>query len=388
MYRRLMGRFGRGKNVPAAKDIQEHSFADEGVLTPKESKRFQYDVRMIRSLCDQFGWDMMAIGPISNSKVEKIDAHGFRPVGIGGKIWYGFGAITPDGAIVNATGVYRSETSFRSALPVDPTTAARFQRVDKSAVDPMPDYYDDLDPSIIVDKIGQMVLTGDYRNALMTVDDVPFVVLAPEQTRRSQSDIDLGVLPSTGRHVPIATDRLKIACPKCGVFYRDYDANFVNMGMACTGCGANNDVPDLIVGVNPKDVELLTDDAAVRQRTWYHVSTREDWMGEIAAADITPVVHLGTRESAEERIEQIGYNNLRIYQIRLHDDIPISPVIEIDDTGNQPHTIDQLESNPNMVNGANRYINSFEDCGSVSLMVNPTMFTVIDSKPMKFVFPF
>jgi len=388
VYRRLLGRFGRSRELPAVvakKEIQERSFdVESGVLTKSQVKLLRHDPTAIRSLCDHFNWEMMAIGPVpKNIKVREKSGGGPQSWNINCQNWYGFAAVTPDGAIVDTTGIYASVESFRASLPLDAVPRASFQKVERNLVPRKSMDYDHIDPSIAIEKIGYAALSGDHRDALTTVDDIPSISLGKEQARRSQEDVELGREPS-GFDVPIATKRFLVACPLCQTFYRDSDANSASVGMECPGCGKYNEPHTLIVGVLPEDVELLTSDDAVRQRTWYHVSTREDWMGEIDKAEVTPVVHLGSKKAAYERTNQLEFKNLRIYEVKLNDDIPISPVIEIDDTDRQPITVDQLEPHPNMVDGANRYINSFEDCGSVSLMVNPTMFTVIDSKSIRY----
>jgi len=73
-----------------------------------------------------------------------------------------------------------------------------------------------------------------------------------------------------------------------------------------------------------------------------------------------------------------------LYEVKLNPDIPISAAMHVDNNEDQPRDIWEMGDTEGMTGeGANRYINRYENVGSVSLMVNNSAFEIINSTPVK-----
>lgn len=142
-------------------------------------------------------------------------------------------------------------------------------------------------------------------------------------------------------------------------------------------CGAKSDD---IRGyrVTEKDRELIESRIAVKTRYWYHSTTHANWEDLVKNSDVP--VHLGNEEAAFERaIEHVGKTGNQdyyLYKVTLNPFARIAKNICPDLNDTWSNTMEKFKGSTKGRDFV-RYVNSYEDGGSVSLYGNPNMFTVV-----------
>jgi hypothetical protein len=108
----------------------------------------------------------------------------------------------------------------------------------------------------------------------------------------------------------------------------------------------------------------------VRSATWLHATWGEEW-DQLASRRPAAMVHIGTKNAAmHDRIARDVWSPFYVFEVRLRTRTPVADEIfaDVDDwTVEWPKSSKRLPKA--MVNGANRYVNSWEAPGSISLLV-------------------
>lgn len=134
------------------------------------------------------------------------------------------------------------------------------------------------------------------------------------------------------------------------------------------------------------DALAYFDEETVRTTTWYHATDREDWFDSITQAQgKVPLVHLGDEAAAMDRATQRAARlggNWKVYEITLAEDADIHPEVNGDDNGYAPY----MAGDEDMVDNystVTRYVNEFENPGSISLLVNPKAMRLKTAREIK-----
>lgn len=143
---------------------------------------------------------------------------------------------------------------------------------------------------------------------------------------------------------------------------------------------------------NPHDVDNAPEGVLsikeVRNRKWYHATTREDWFNGINTPDgqgRQPLVHLGSREAALDRATQMSKHKPGeqwvIYEIDIAPEADIHQDVAGDDNGYAPYYAGDEKMVDNYTE-VTRYVNEFEDKGNVSLLANPSALQLSKVEPL------
>lgn len=124
---------------------------------------------------------------------------------------------------------------------------------------------------------------------------------------------------------------------------------------------------------------LMEDEQEVLTRSWFHATEVADWADFVMDSEKT--VHLGTRETAvallQGRYRQFPDSQpYFIYEVTLDSDSIISPVVCKDLVMSWESDVDCLKGNTN--SDFVRYVNSYENAGSISLIGNPAKMSVLN----------
>lgn len=127
-----------------------------------------------------------------------------------------------------------------------------------------------------------------------------------------------------------------------------------------------------------KKEEILVDSTlSVKTRFWYHATAVENWESEVKKAGIP--VHIGNRKTAHERAadlrRQTGIRTFHLYKMVLNPFASISAIVCPDLVASWSDSLDSF----NKITKADfvRYVNNYENSGSVSLYGNPNKFIVV-----------
>lgn len=130
--------------------------------------------------------------------------------------------------------------------------------------------------------------------------------------------------------------------------------------------------------VYKSEEKLLQSKMAAKTRFWYHSTSVENWDETIKTSGVP--VHLGNETTAHEVSANHHYNDggpkkYYMYKVMLNPFASISDVVCEDLVNDWSETMDQF----NDVAGGDmvRYVNSYENAGTVSLIGNPKKFIII-----------
>lgn len=155
----------------------------------------------------------------------------------------------------------------------------------------------------------------------------------------------------------------------------------VNWEVLCE-CGAK--VQDGLAGITLKaGVEKFFHSPAVLEEEWYHYTAHPTWETFLAPANAAArVVHLGTREAALDRQHHTQNRAGALYRLRIRSDAQVAEEILDEDPFNQmdaPLVSSGGVQKGVLVSGVTRYLNSYEDPGSMSLIANPRLLEVVEA---------
>lgn len=136
--------------------------------------------------------------------------------------------------------------------------------------------------------------------------------------------------------------------------------------------------------------------AVTKTSVWFHTTKNPNWYESISKESEVPVIHAGTMLAAWMRAKTLqgkSDDQFYIYEIRLNRDSEVSPLLydEEDEydytTPMHPKTVedtaDGFETDKVM-----RYVNWWEDTGSVSIMASASLFTVSEPRKMDLSLPY
>lgn len=129
--------------------------------------------------------------------------------------------------------------------------------------------------------------------------------------------------------------------------------------------------------IRKSEEKLLQSKMAVKTRFWYHSTSVPDWDETIKTAGVP--VHLGNETTAHEVCANHHYDGgpkkYYMYKVMLNPFASISDVVCQDMSNDWSENMDQFESrvDGDMV----RYVNTYENAGTVSLIGNPKKFIIV-----------
>ena len=168
-------------------------------------------------------------------------------------------------------------------------------------------------------------------------------------------------------------ERGGIRCPHCKKRVSKDTRDILNMmiPVRCS-CGDRFSIYEADIPVLRRCTDLLTDTSKIFTRRWYHGTSLDDWHNGVLLARRVPLVHIGTRYAALERGKSLS--RLFLYTIKVDAGATVHPKIFPDyndlDGAVDAHWYDGYD--------AIRYINRWESPGSISLLINPNLITVLD----------
>jgi hypothetical protein len=205
-------------------------------------------------------------------------------------------------------------------------------------------------------------------------------------------------------------------CKECGYHLSEEESSdatlHFNLGQdsPCPNC--DNKVPGR-AGMEGYGLSLLpesvkyADDNYTRQTKWYHATKRANWHEGILQneqdqwslrsmpsydedMDTTALVHLGTLDAAKRRMADLNDKNSFkkekqewfIHEITLDADCDVSATITPDENYHVPkyaYECEQREDDVYSSKGVTRYVNMYENPGSISLLANPKAFKVTNT---------
>jgi len=343
-------------SIPVKKEIKEVSFWNSGDLLQDEINAFESNsFGFAKRLSSATGWEMYSVLEEDDKPLTK-DAYD-----IGSRY---FAVKLPNGMFVDIWGIKSESKLLKTADGVE----FHLERVEDELRDHLEGYEEEepyhLDYDIVVSKAHKVITGSELFDWRRTVDDTDSVIV-------------------DGEEIPIALDtHSPIACPKCETFFPEGIEGSVWTNAyhcVCQNCGEVTHIEDVICAVRESSAAFSRPDA-VKEASWFHFSTKERWHEGVLNSPDNPVVHLGTEEAALDRGRHIGRSTkpMYIYEVRLNSDVVISNPMFLDEDSDQPRTIEEMGKKRDMTaDGVNRYLNRYENAGSVSLMANPRAFEVV-----------
>jgi hypothetical protein len=192
-------------------------------------------------------------------------------------------------------------------------------------------------------------------------------------------------------------------CASCGIGYSDELAEKIgtlfNLGRTfnCRRCGHEyTDLTEFDIWVR-HDAAHFFNENTVRNSSWFHATDNPVWFNDIinggdprkegyGEGDV--MVHLGTADAAYaravQRNEEFADYDIKarwyLYELKLKPDTLIHPVVEYDEnewpdnSSQDDEYFRELQWEPK---GVTRYLNAFEQPGSISLLANAQSFTLV-----------
>ena len=128
---------------------------------------------------------------------------------------------------------------------------------------------------------------------------------------------------------------------------------------------------------------------------WYHASTNPNWHEDVQNQEIAPVIHAGTHLAAWMRMKNMDSQKpVYLYLIRIKDEAEVSELLYDDQddsadksTPNHPTNVEETK-NGFETNKIMRYVNWWEEPGSVSIMATPSLLTVQSVQMMDMTLPY
>lgn len=167
--------------------------------------------------------------------------------------------------------------------------------------------------------------------------------------------------------------------PLLKVSERDFQDD--NVGYECP-CGKQMSIysPGYEVAVLNSNAALL-DGEAVKTVTWFHTTGRKDWLDAATSGESIPYVHLGSLNSAMERADNLHFSNrhsvnpVYLWEVTVNMDAVVADDILMDEDNWCKYVTD---CSRNHVGGdVQRYLNTREGAGSISLMIDPRVLTSV-----------
>lgn len=180
--------------------------------------------------------------------------------------------------------------------------------------------------------------------------------------------------------IPIAPlDVSAVRCRDCNEYLNKQEALLVEVAdtpVLELSCGHIAEVEDYVwtdnVAVQREATRFLNVDT-VKNSEWFHSTNITDWHEKVL--DNNTLIHLGTEEAALSRayyISRMSNSDMMMYCVKLKKNIQINDYIILDE--------DEWDFNY-LINRhkVNRYLNMYESIGSISLLLHPSLFEVVET---------
>lgn len=172
---------------------------------------------------------------------------------------------------------------------------------------------------------------------------------------------------------------------KCGAYLtRTQTEQLSWQSIKCTVCQARiNNFSELNAPSISHESRVFLDDEEVRKASWFHITTDPEWASNVSENADLPVIHVGSENAAQDRLtmiqDDLSYDaKAYMYEVRLKPELGIIPEVHGDGNDFQPKLArerDEYERGK-----VTRYVNSWEDAGSISLLIEGNMFSVVSRK--------
>lgn len=155
-----------------------------------------------------------------------------------------------------------------------------------------------------------------------------------------------------------------------------------------SSCGHDIYADDVIVSVLPEYQHLMNLRTARNTDTvWYHTSANENWptpiqgLGWGRVTDGEFVAHVGTLQAALDRCSysERTFQPTFLYHLKLSAKARWSPKILLDENY-WPTSVPELKRAPEFFGDVTRYVNRYEDPGSISLLVRTGIIEVVKTE--------
>jgi len=213
------------------------------------------------------------------------------------------------------------------------------------------------------------------------------------------------IISFNGREFGVAPEGFSGAyCLTCFSPFRKEELN--DEVFTCNTCHTKT-FSDLTGTVIRHDALKFLDDQEVLNSSWFHITTKSDWLTEVTSVEKTPLIHLGTEEAAYDRLEQLKKNasspksktsqtkDFYLYEVRLLPHASMSNQLVEDNNELAPEHVGEINQyamnfsrsfQEQMLRdydlyGTTRYLNSYEAIGSISLLTNPMHLELVNVIP-------
>lgn len=198
--------------------------------------------------------------------------------------------------------------------------------------------------------------------------------------KRKQVKKEMQIIPRP----PEATS--VFSCPKCGNWVDVEGDQRIRKSSSwhCIYCKEYLTRDYSYIAVNWESIPLMDEQTALYS-TWYHATTRPDWYNGITMNNA--VTHIGTYVAARHKFDGIYFTSSKwLYKLRLKPDVLMHPDIS-DDLNCWPtqvwdaplvDLINAWHEGEITPRGAVRYVNRYEDPGSISILCDPSVIEVVD----------
>lgn len=169
---------------------------------------------------------------------------------------------------------------------------------------------------------------------------------------------------------------------KCGAYLtRTQTEELCYTSITCQICKTLiNNMSELATPSISNDSRQFLNDEGVRNASWFHVTKDPEWASNVSESSNLPVIHVGTKNAAQDRLSTIR-DDLRyddkvyMYEVKLKPETEL--LAEVNGDGNDFQPQFAHERHVTEQNKAVRYVNAWEDPGSISLLIEGNMFNVV-----------
>lgn len=221
------------------------------------------------------------------------------------------------------------------------------------------------------DKYGSIATVSKNNEA----QEYPFYENEDEQEYWETIRRDIGTIVIDGEELAVQPHDENSSCRyciSCNYIMRK-DDEFIKTGKGpCFNCKSSLKDALFVGTLLSRDALNFIDKDEVLKSKWYHSSTHANWGDYVKNLSETDYVHMGTEQSALDRMnvlsraaDAITY----IYEIELLENSSMDDKVHFEDPADE-YNIHKINSS------ITRYVNEMEDPGSISLAVSPKNFKI------------
>jgi len=173
-----------------------------------------------------------------------------------------------------------------------------------------------------------------------------------------------------------------VYCHSCGKYLpNDFTEKILNGSSRdknrCPHCKAITTIETAGVDIRASEAKYLQE-SEVRKASWFHVTTNPNWHSGMSSKNggETPLVHIGSREAALDRMRdmrkwQNDGSQWYLYELKVNPESTVNNGVFEDENDFCPSTVQAARNSDYDGSGVNRYLNVFEGPGTISLVANP-----------------